>query len=265
MTELDHARTLLFVPGHRPDRFAKAAAAGADAVVLDLEDAVGVEEKDTAREHVAEFLGSGRSAVVRINGVGTPWHAEDLAMVRQHSCAIMLPKAADPAQVAAVSRQVPAVIPLIETAAGVLGAAEICRVEGVVRPAFGSVDLAAELGVDHTDRQALLHARSALVLAAAAAELAAPLDGVTTAVHDEALLIADSAHAASLGFAGKLCIHPKQLPTVRAAFTPSAETVQWANAVLRASADGSVAVLDGQMIDKPVVDRARRILGQIPS
>ncbi|GAA4492888.1 CoA ester lyase [Actinoallomurus oryzae] len=265
------ARTLLFVPGDRPDRFAKAAASGADLVVLDLEDAVAPTAKPAAREAVCEWLASsGRRAMVRINPPGTEWYAADVravAAVAQASggtpAPAMLPKAQDPAEVTAlVSALGPSahVVPLIETALGMHRAVEVCGVPGVVRPAFGSVDLAADLGIDPDDRGALRHARSALVLGARAAGAGAPIDGVTTAVRDEAALLADCAHGLSLGFTAKLCIHPAQVGPVAAALSPTPEQVRWARSVVEAAAAGGVAVVDGKLVDGPVVNRARAVL-----
>jgi citrate lyase subunit beta/citryl-CoA lyase len=262
------ARTFLFVPGDRPDRFGKAAAAGADAVILDLEDAVAPDRKDQAREHVRAWLGQGNLAVVRINAAGTPWHAGDVAMlagVAGSLAAVMVPKAENPQQLAALAADLPAatpVIPLIETAAGVLRAAAVCAVPGVVRPAFGSVDLAAQLGVDHQAHAAFQHARSALVLAAAAAGCAAPVDGVTTAIADEASLRADLAHADALGFTGKLCIHPRQVAVANQCLSPSAAELHWARQVIAAGRDGSASALNGQLIDRPVVLRAEAMLAR---
>lgn len=262
------ATSLLFVPGHRPDRFAKAAAAGAGAIILDLEDAVAPEAKDSAREHVVAWLTKERVglAVVRINAPGTPWYDDDLeAIASIEGTAVMLPKAEthdDVYELVAVLGEFAAVLPLIETAAGVLGAREILSVPGVLRPAFGSIDLSAQLGVDPTDAQAMLFTRSRLVLAAAAAGVAGPLDGVNTDLSDDDALARDSRHAAALGFTGKMCIHPRQLEAVHAAFSPTDEEVAWARKVLDAAGDGAVTVLDGKMIDKPVVDRARRILAR---
>ncbi|MBA8823960.1 citrate lyase subunit beta/citryl-CoA lyase [Saccharopolyspora lacisalsi] len=259
---LAHARSMLFVPGNRPDRFAKAAVAGADAVILDLEDAVGVEDKDTARQHVAEYLRDGHPAVVRINAAGTPWYDDDVAMVARHPCAVMLPKSEHADALVEFTRLLPdtPVIPLLETATGLMSAHALCHAEGVVRAAFGNVDLAAQLGIDPGDHQALVTARSTLVLAAASAGIAPPIDGVTTSVHDDEVLVADTDHVVGLGFTGKLCIHPSQVSAIRSAFTPLPESVRWAHDVIAASDEGSVTVLDGQMIDKPVVDRARSIL-----
>ncbi|QGK70443.1 CoA ester lyase [Allosaccharopolyspora coralli] len=261
---LGHARTLLFVPADRPERFAKATASAADGIILDLEDAVGAEHKSTARQHVAEYLRAGNSAVVRINAPGTPWHDDDVAMIRRHTCGVMTPKAEDPEILAELHRASPhhPLIPLLETATGLLDARELCRVDGVVRPAFGNVDLAAELGVDPADQQALRHARSSLVLAAKSVEVAAPLDGVTTAVRDDTALARDAEHAASLGFTGKLCIHPGQVAQATTAFTPSPDLVRWARKLLRDSNDGAATLVDGQMVDTPVLERARAVLAR---
>jgi citrate lyase subunit beta / citryl-CoA lyase len=257
------ARSLLFVPGHRPDRFAKAAAAGADGVILDLEDAVGPDLKVTARQRVRDWLAAGHPAAVRINPPGTPWYAEDIAMAAAGAGAVLVPKSEDAEVLGDIARSLPAataIVPLIETAAGVLGAAAICAVPGVVRPAFGAVDLSVQLGVDHTDAAALRQARSMLVLAAAAAGCAPPMDSPTTTLDDDGVLAADLAEAVRLGFTAKLCVHPRQVEAANRAFTPSAEEVGWAREVLDAVADGSVTVYKGQMIDRPVVLRARAVL-----
>ena len=269
MRSLADATSLLFVPGHRPDRFAKAASAGAGAVILDLEDAVAPEAKDAARDHVRAWLdgeGRGRAdVVVRINPPGTPWYDADVAALAGTGAAAMLPKAEAPQDVADLVAALGTgaqVLPLVETADGVLNARRVLAVPGVLRAAFGSIDLSAQLGVDPSDTTALLHARSALVLASAGAGVAPPLDGVTTDISDDAALTADARHAVALGFTGKLCIHPRQLDGVHAAFAPTPEELAWAERVLAAAGDGAVTVLDGKMIDKPVVDRARRILAR---
>ncbi|AIJ23894.1 HpcH/HpaI aldolase/citrate lyase family protein [Amycolatopsis methanolica] len=253
------ARSFLFVPGHRPDRFPKAAASGADVIVLDLEDAVAPDHKATAREHVRAWLADGHEAVVRINGPGTPWYDDDLAAISRQATAIMVPKAEDPTALESIGAPV---IPLIETALGITRAVDVCAAEGVVRPAFGSIDLATQLGVDHHSHTALHHARSTLVLAAAATGRAAPIDGVTTTLHNTDILQADLAHAIELGFTGKLCIHPRQIGPVHEACTPTAAEVEWAEGVLASVGDGSVGVHNGQMVDRPVILRAQAILAR---
>lgn len=234
--------------------------------MLDLEDAVAPDHKDVARAAVAEFLGAAATpVVVRINGTDTAWCAEDLAAVRGHDCAVMVPKAHSAAQLAEVSATIGPDVPLIaliETAAGVHACASVCGVGAVVRAAFGSIDLAAELGVDPDAADALQYARSSVVLGSAVAGCAAPLDGVTTDVSGDTALLCDVASAVRLGFGGKLCIHPSQVVTVNESFSPSDAEVQWAQRVLAAASEGHVCVVDGRMVDKPVVDRARRIVSR---
>lgn len=253
------------MPGDRPDRFVKASASGADAIVLDLEDAVGADAKGAARDAVESWLADGTAATVRINGAGTEWHDADVAMVGRYDCAAMVPKASSAAQLRAVADQLrpgTPLVALVETAGGILAAAELCAVKTVVRAAFGSVDLGAELGVDPGEHAAFAAARSMLVLASAAAGLPAPLDGVTTSIDDIDCLAADIAHASSLGFSGKLCIHPKQVGVVNDWFAPSEEQLAWALRIADAASGGAVCIVDGKMVDKPVVERAERIIAQ---
>lgn len=255
------ARSLLFVPGDRPDRFDKAASFGADLVIIDLEDAVAATDKDRARDNAAVWLALGNQAIVRINPPGTPWSEADLSTVAAYACPVMVPKAEDAAVLADIVARTAGrcdVIPLIETALGVERANEVCATPGVTRAAFGNVDLAAQLGVAHDDHTGLSYARSRLVVASAAAGICPPVDGVTTAVRDADVLGADVAHGRRLGFTGKLCVHPAQIPAVAHGFAPSAQELQWARAVLKAG--DSVTTVDGQMVDKPVLDRARRVL-----
>jgi len=196
------ARTLLFVPGDRPDRFDKAAAAGADLVVLDLEDAVAPHEKERARDEVVAWLRTATvPAAVRVNAVDSPWHDADRAVLAGRASTVVLPKAQDPTVVAAVVASLgdgSSVIALLETARGILRAEAIAAVPGVVRLALGTYDLAAGLGVDPDDPAAMAAARGALVLASAAAGLAGPVDGVTGDVRDTDRLVADVLPASAL-------------------------------------------------------------------
>jgi citrate lyase subunit beta/citryl-CoA lyase len=256
------AVTPLFVPGNRPERFAKAAASGADAVIIDLEDAVAPEEKEAARRAAAAVALEGIEVLVRINAAGTPWHAEDLAALASARIAgIILPKAEDPATLAAIRAALGdgrAVIALVESACGIAAARKLAR--GAARLAFGSIDFAADLGCAHT-RNALLMARLELVLASRLAGIAAPIDGVTATISDDTLTEADARHAAELGFGGKLCIHPRQVAPALRGFAPDAEEVEWARKVIAAGGEGAVAV-GGMMIDAPVRLRAERILSR---
>lgn len=267
---LARATTVLFVPGDRPERFAKAAASEAELVVIDLEDAVSPDAKPAARAAAASWLAEldpserGRW-LARVNAAGTPWHEQDLQAVG--AGAVILPKAHAGAALTAAAARGP-VVALIETAVGVLGAQAVAETPGVARIAFGSFDLAGELGVDPADTTALAAARAALVLASAAAELPGPIDGVHGALDDEAGLAAETALARRLGFTGKLCIHPRQLAPVAAGMTPGQDELAWAERVIAAAETtehGGVAVVDGAMVDPPVLARARRLVARAPA
>lgn len=253
------ARTFLFVPGDRPDRFPKAVDAGPDMVVLDLEDAVAPDRKEEARASVVRWLAAGRDAVVRVNASGTRWHAGDVQQLAALAAALMIPKAETREDWSTAAGCL--ILPLVETARGLVNAAVQLDYPEVVRPAFGSMDFAAEIGVDPDDRQAMQWARSSLVVAAATAGKAGPVDGVTTALDDEAALVTDVTSARALGMTAKLCIHPAQIRPVHALLQPSEAEVDWAHRVLAAT-QVAVAVVDGRMVDAPVLARARRIVSQ---
>jgi len=261
-------RSLLFVPGSRPDRFDKAAAAGADAIVLDLEDAVAPTDKDAARAAICAWLSPQRKAIVRINAAGTPWYADDLALAKIPGItAVMLPKAERAEDIADLIRVgVPSVLPLIETAAGIAAAREIANVAGVQRLAFGSIDFQVDLGMRDAQEDELIHFRSQLILASRLAGISPPIDGVTTSIDDIERLRTDVARARRLGFGGKLCIHPRQIDEVHVGFMPDAETVAWAHRVIAATeGNTAVATVDGKMVDKPVLLRAEAILREAQS
>lgn len=264
LEEVQQARSFLFVPGDRPDRFDKAAAAGADVVIVDLEDAVGAEQKATAREAVVAWLAGGGRAAVRVNAADSPEHEADVAALSGAGgvVAVVLPKADDPALANAVAAQtgVP-VVALVESAAGIVRAVELARAEGVARLAFGHLDYAVDLGCDN-GRTAMLHARSTLVLASRAAGLPGPVDGVTVALDDPSVLVYDLEHAGELGLTGKLLIHPRQVEGTHAAYRTSDDEVAWAEKVLAAVRDTDVGAVrvDGDMVDAPVIARAEDIL-----
>jgi len=266
-TQLDFC-VPLFVPAHRPERFAKAAAAMPDAVILDLEDAVPTDAKEAARAALRHDF-TGLPVLVRINGAGTPWHAEDLAAAaRLAPAAVMLPKAERCEDLAAAAAMLGPSIPivaLVETAAGIAGARTVASHPAVARLAFGSMDFCADLGCAHT-REPLLPARMELVLASRLAGRTPPLDGVTTAIGDPAMAQEDARHARALGFCGKLAIHPSQIGAIRDGFQPDTAEMAWAEAVL-ASGDGALAI-GGAMVDELIRKRARAILawrGPLPT
>lgn len=258
------AASWLFVPGDRGERFGKAAASGADMVILDLEDAVALDAKAEARRAVVRWLAGGGSACVRVNAT-TAARREDLAALA--GCggvsAVMVPKAEDPADLAAVSDRLPGVpvIALVETAVGVDRSRDLAHAVGLGRLAFGSVDFALDIGATE-DELPLLLARSSLVLAARLAGLPAPLDGVTTVLDDPEILAHDARRGLALGFGGKLCVHPRQVAVVNDIFTPGADEVAHARQVVASAAGGGARAVDGQMVDRPVVERARRVLAR---
>ena len=250
----------LFVPANRPERLEKAAASGADAIIIDLEDAVPVDAKQNARSALRAGF-TDLPVLVRINGEGTPWHADDVAAAARLPIAgIIMPKAELGGALAdfAANSHVP-VLALVETGRGLSQAREIANLPGMVRIIFGSVDFCADLGCAHT-REALLAARSELVLASRLAGLSAPVDGVTTSIDDTDLIASDARYGLELGFGGKLAIHPRQIAAIRTGFSPQISEIRWAEKVL-ASGDGAANV-DGAMVDEPVRIRARSILAR---
>jgi citrate lyase subunit beta/citryl-CoA lyase len=257
-------RSYLFVPGDRPERFDKACAAGAGQVIVDLEDAVAPDTKARARDAVAGWLRAERPVALRINGAGTPWFDDDLALAAYPGvAAVMLPKAEGADELVRVATAAPAaaLLPLIETARGMALLDTIARAPRVQRLVFGSIDFQLDLGIDGDDDE-LLFFRSQLVLASRLSDLAPPVDGVCTAIDDTEALRAASLRARRLGFGAKLCIHPRQVGVVEAAFAPSAEEIAWARRVIDAAqaAQGAAVAVDGRMVDKPVLLRAQRLL-----
>ncbi len=204
-----------------------------------------------------------RPPVVRVNGADTAWFGDDLALVRELELeALVLPKAT-PDAVAALGSQGPPVIAIVETAPGLRLAYETASEQRVAALVLGAVDLGAELGLEpRPDGLEILHARSRVVVDSAAAGLRPPFDVVHLDVRDDAGLEAECAFARSLGFRGKACIHPRQVPIVNRAFAPSEREVAWARSVVEAfEASGTgVLAINGEMVDLPVVERARRIL-----
>lgn len=258
---------LLFCPADRPDRYAKAAER-ADAVILDLEDAVAPEDKAGAREAlVATPLDPART-VVRVNAVGTPWFDDDVtALTRTAYRTVMLAKTSSADDVAAVRRAGPwDVVALVETAAGVVATASIAAADGVVALMWGAEDLVASLGgtasrgADGAYRDVARHARATVLLAAGAHGRAA-IDAVHLDIGDLDGLAAEAADARASGFVATACIHPSQVAVVRAAYRPTDAEVERARRLLEAAA-GREGVFrwEGQMVDGPVLRHAERVL-----
>jgi citrate lyase subunit beta/citryl-CoA lyase len=265
-------RTYLFVPGNRPERFAKALASGADAVVLDLEDAVAADTKANARAAVNAWATAAdpsdqARAVVRINDTQSPEHTADLQLIAESGLpAVMLPKAETIEQVAAVRAAAGPlrVLALIETARGVERAGAVAAADGVARLVFGTLDLALDLDLDIEQApDGLGYAAGRLAVASRIAGLPAPVAGVTPQLGDQARLLADLGWSRRHGFGAKLCIHPAQVEPIHTALAPDAEALAWAHRVLAADrAAPGAARLDGRMIDRPVVLQAARTLAR---
>lgn len=257
------ARSYLFVPGNRHERFDKACAAGADAVIVDLEDAVPPAEKMAAREALARWLSPAQPVLVRINSADSAWFADDLSLCALPGVAgIVLPKAERFDDVAhVVSRGAQVVLPLVETAQGFWNAHALAQTRGVQRLMFGSIDFQLDMGIDG-ELEELLYFRSQLVLVSRVAGIQAPVDGVTVAIDDAEQLRADTQRARRLGFGGKLCIHPKQVAAVNRYFSPGEDEIAWARRVLQAAAaaKGAAVALDGKMVDLPVIRKAEEIV-----
>ncbi len=256
----------LFVPATKPERIPKALSTPADAIVIDLEDAVSAPDKAQARDALANqstLLDRAEKPVfVRVNARATDWYAEDVRLCADLPLAgVILPKAETNDDLVALRDALGSERPrlaLIETVAGLAAIRQIAQAAS--RLVFGSIDFCADLGCDH-DRTILLPIRQELVLSSRLAALPAPIDGVTTSISDADCIRDDTQHSVALGFGGKLLIHPAQIQPARAGMAPTTNQVAWAQRVLDASRGEAVA-LDGEMIDAPVLARAKSILAR---
>ncbi|MFC6307301.1 HpcH/HpaI aldolase/citrate lyase family protein [Paraburkholderia dipogonis] len=274
MTAIREARTFLFVPGNRPERFSKAAASAADVIVLDLEDSVPPQDKEAAREAIAAALPAlieQRTVMIRINALRTDVGRADVAWAATHGhgVAIMVSKADDAGDLVAALARLPRcpLMPLIESVDGYAGLDNIAQVAGVARLSLGTIDFMvdADMQCDAQETQ-LAPLRFATAMASRRYGLAGPVDGVTVNVSDIAHLTEDTMRALRFGFGGKLCIHPAQIGPVHAALSPSRTELDWARRVIDMDqrSGGAAVQLDGRMVDAPVVAQARRLLARAP-
>jgi citrate lyase subunit beta / citryl-CoA lyase len=261
----------LFVPGTRPERFSKALESGADAVVLDLEDAVPAEDKEMARNAIRSAWPSftieqKNRLVIRSNAPGSQFYGADLILAQELNMpCIMIPKSESLQEINGAALVLPnsAIIPMIETALGLENLREIANSNQVIRLALGNLDLQADLGmICDQDETELQTARFQFVLASRLSQIAPPIDGVTPSTDDVARITEDALRAKRMGFGGKLCIHPKQVSIVKSAFMPSQNEIDWAKRVIEAdkASNGEAVKLDGRMIDRPVVLLAQKTL-----
>jgi citrate lyase subunit beta/citryl-CoA lyase len=285
MAGLAPIRSALFVPGNRPDRFDKALAAKADAVIIDLEDAVPAAEKSAARKAAAKKLGSAGDGriLIRVNGMETPFFHEDLDAVLERGLGgLMVPKVEDEKSISHLhelmhAKEVGRQLDMIPVLALIESARAVANIHRIVQAptdpprlhalAFGAADFTSDLGVAITrDGQELAYPRARLAVASRACGLLPPLDSpFMLDLKDLQALEADALRAKQLGFGGKLCIHPNQIDIVNRTFSPRPEEIRQAEAVVSAFEEaqtkgwGAIQV-NGKFIDKPVVERARQVL-----
>lgn len=263
------AISYLFVPASRPERYGRALAAGADRVIVDLEDAVAEEDKGTSLGHlIAALEARAVSPVhVRINAADTPWFEDDLAALatlaksaRSGLSGVILPKAEAPGALRRVRELLGdeiELVALVESALGLKQARALAETPGISRFALGAVDLSFDLDTDIASRT-IDYAYSSLVLESRLAGLPAPIASPPLSIKDPEKIREEASRLRSLGLGAQLCIHPAQVDPIHAGFLPSLEQVAWAKKVLT-SMGGAVQV-EGQMVDKPVRDRAERVV-----
>ena len=289
---MEQMRSWMFVPGHRQRMIDKAIGLNADAIMLDIEDGVAPNEKDSARKNIAESLGRAKSAktparYVRINAIGHARMQADLeAVVRPGLEGLVCPKVDTPDEVREVdgilSEKEPKnnltkgsvkLLIAIESPRGLLNAPAIAasssRIAGIV---FGAEDFGREIGlptVREGEARDLIYARSAIVIAAASAHVQA-VDGVWVDLNDGVGLLSFAKQSRQLGFSGMSCIHPSQVDAINTTFSPTAEEIDYCEKVLQAfeeanaRGDGSIA-FGGQLIDRPIIERARRTIDMAKS
>jgi citrate lyase subunit beta/citryl-CoA lyase len=266
-------RSFLYVPATRPDRFAKAVDAGADAVIVDLEDAVAPQDKGRARDnlqaqaHALRALcdAEGCRFLVRPNAKSTSWHEADVelcAALPVHG--IVVPKPDDGAALAALAQAMGAhrdLYLLVETAAGFQNIDTISKAPGVRQMMLGAADLMLDLGISD-DGEPLNYFRSLIVMHSKLAGLPPPADGVCLNLEDDVLLAQEIARCKSFGFGAKLCVHPRQVQPIHEGFRPNAADIEWARRVCDAAGagDGAAIKVDGRLVDAPVLEQARRVL-----
>jgi len=269
MASLQTARSFLFAPGSEERKLVRALDSGADAVVADLEDAVAPAAKASARDLATRVMAEAADAVrlVRVNGVGTEWHDADVAAVAGAAVdGVVVPKATAAAVRAVGDRLDLPIVAIVETAGGLREAFAIASDTRVVVLLLGAVDLGLELGLEpRDDGHEILFARSSLVVDSAAAGLRGPVDRVWLDVRDLEGLARDCHVGRSLGFRGKALVHPDQVAPTHEAFAPSADELRRAREIVAAYEQAvgdvrGVVALDGEMIDVPVVERARELL-----
>jgi citrate lyase subunit beta / citryl-CoA lyase len=252
----------LFVPADRPERFAKAAAFAADAIIIDLEDAVAPERKAFARASLKGARDLAARIFVRINAPNTPWHEDDVeALADLPHVGIVLPKAESAVQIQRIDRKLGGrpFIALIESARGVVCALQIAETACVRQLAFGPVDYSLDLFIS-PNPEASAHALSMLAIASRAAGLPGPLDGPCLDLSGDETIHLELARARDLGARGKLCVHPSQVAKVVAGFAPTTSDLSRARQILSGGDELGARAVDGGLVDRPIVEWAQRLI-----
>lgn len=265
-----HGQTFLFVPGNRPERFAKAAQSGADNIIIDWEDAVAAGQKAQARKNAVEFAAthSGCSVWVRTNSARSEYFTDDVCALRsiKNISGVILSKSECIAEVAQLHNQTALpVVADIETAAGMANIAGIAQSQGLTALTYGCLDLANELGVRFGSAGAEIlfdRLRSDLVLHSAINRLAAPIETTFPDFRNSAAFAAHLKRRLETGFGSVLCIHPQQIETAKRILTPSENDIAEAAEIVEFSEQSGDAVfqLNGKMVDAPVIEQARNLL-----
>lgn len=274
ITRLGQARSFLFVPGNRPDRFEKAIISGADVVILDLEDGVARTDKISARAGIERewrrLQAFETPVVVRVNSPSSEYGEEDLVWLSRLSApaAVMLPKVEDSGQISFVGQSLEGlpVLPVIESAAGYAAVHEIAADPRVVRLVLGHIDFMADTGIVCSEDEPELSAlRFEIAMATRLSRLAPPVDGATIQISDLDRLRRDMRRSLRYGFGAKICIHPSQVAVVHEICAPTEEELQWALKVLNAdeASGGGPVQVEGRLVELPVVLQARRTLARV--
>ncbi|WP_257224550.1 MULTISPECIES: CoA ester lyase [unclassified Acinetobacter] len=259
------ARSYLFVPANRVERFEKALNTDADAVIIDLEDAVPFDLKQSSRDDLTAWLQDHPElqVMIRVNSSQTEWFLADIELAKfPNVSAIVLPKTESSAEIEAVLKiRNIGIFPLIETPLGFANVRQIACTKHVIALMFGTIDFQLEMNMNGGYLE-LLSFRNEIVLASQLAKIQAPVDGVTVDFKDEDLIRLETQQAKNLGFAGKLCIHPNQVNLVNQTFNPSSQEITWANQIMQAveEAKGQAVSLNGKMVDLPVILQAQKII-----
>ncbi|THF25771.1 CoA ester lyase [Pseudomonas atacamensis] len=268
IVKLQRATSFLFVPGDRPERFSKAMDSGADIVIIDWEASVIPNRKSVARKATIDFLqscGDTHKIALRLNPVQTDYFVDDYTSIRSLSvCGVFLTMTESTEEIHLAQNKIPNSLPfvaMIETAKGIVRANELASSGRVCRLAFGNMDYQTDLGLtDH--RTGTIYPSSVIAVASRNAGLPQPIAGVTANFSDSDFFHEEAAFEKSLGYSAKLCIHPKQIPWTHHVFDPTEQDIAWANTVLEATQHSHAVQIDGVMIDRPVIERAKKILAQ---